>query len=50
MSNAEISLTGSLSGAKLTITNPDSDEGTVLNVSPSVANELEAIFPDIHNE
>ncbi|AGM11562.1 hypothetical protein M199_gp104 [Halogranum tailed virus 1] len=44
MKDATLELHGGFAGAKLVLTNPETGEGTVVNVSPSVTREIESIF------
>jgi hypothetical protein len=41
---AELELTGALSGANLGLTNPETGEVVVLNVSLAVEDEVKAVF------
>lgn len=41
---AELEMTGSVSGAKLTLTNPETGEGVVLSIDPSMVAQVEEVF------
>ena len=41
---SDINLTGGFAGAKLNLVNPETGEGVVVNVSPSVMSQIEDVF------
>jgi hypothetical protein len=41
---SDINLTDGFAGAKLNLVNPETGEGVVVNVSPSVMSQIEDVF------